>query len=50
MSLTAAASGFIVFLLSVQGTVHLRLYCEAVRSVFVWMKVMTVQTKKESSK
>ncbi len=30
MSLTASASGLVVFLLYVQGTVHLHLYCEAV--------------------
>ena len=31
MSLTAAVSGFVVFLLSVQGTVHLHLYCKVFR-------------------
>ncbi len=33
MSLTAAASGFVVFFLSVQGTVHLHLYLEAVSTL-----------------
>ena len=32
MSLKAAASGLVVFLLSVQGTVHLHLYCKSVNA------------------
>ena len=33
MSLTAAASGFVVVLLSVQGTVRLHLYCKTVTTL-----------------
>lgn len=33
MTLTAAASGFVIFLLSVQGTVHLHLHFKAVSTL-----------------
>ncbi len=46
MSLTAAASGFVVFLLCVQGTVHLYLYCKAVGTTEIQKKMFLLVIKK----